>query len=115
VKLEEYRLWIGRLDYGKRLPSAVYIVRPEDGSRIPLELAACAQRTEQAASPDPAWNLLIFHTDQIAMTFLTYPEFDSDPHPATASAIKVNLHTQFVKVFDHEPEQQKLLNKKCFY
>jgi len=101
VKLEEYRLWIGRLNYGKRLPSAVYFVRPEDWSRIPLELAACAQRAEQAASPDPAWNLLKFHTDQIAITFLTYPEFDSDPHPALARATKINLNTGSVVHTDY--------------
>jgi hypothetical protein len=101
VKLEEYKLWIGRLDFGKRLPSAVYIARPGDWGRIPLELAACVQRAEQAACPDPAWNLLKFHTDQIAITFLTYPEFDSDPHPALARATKINLNTGSVVHTDY--------------
>ena len=50
-------------------------------------------RAETASRPDPAWNLLKIHTEQFAVTFLSYPDFDSDPHPALAEATKINVNT----------------------
>jgi len=54
-----------------------------------------------AARPDPEWNLLKLHTDQVAVTFLTYPNFDSHPHPALAEATKINLNTGAVVRTDY--------------
>ena len=93
MKLEKFKIWVGRLNFGKRLPTAVYILRPDDWSRIPLELAATVERAESAAQPAPNWNLLKFHTDQSAITFLSYPEFDTDPHPTLSHATKINLNS----------------------
>jgi DNA phosphorothioation-associated putative methyltransferase len=50
-------------------------------------------RAEVAAQPDPSWNLLKIHTREVAITFLTYPEFETDPHPALAESTKINLNT----------------------
>jgi DNA phosphorothioation-associated putative methyltransferase len=58
-------------------------------------------RAELAAKPDPAWNLLKLHTDQFAVTFLSYPDFDVDPHPALAEATKINLNTGTVTRTDY--------------
>jgi hypothetical protein len=90
VKLEEFKVWVGRLNFGKRLPTAVYILRPDDWSLIPPELAATVERAESAAKPPADWNLLKFHTDQVAITFLSYPAFDTDPHPALTEATKLS-------------------------
>lgn len=93
--------WIGALTFGKRLPTAVYIHRPDDWGVIPSELAATVERAMLAAQPDPGWNLLKLHTDQVAITFLTYPNFDADPHPALAEATKINLNTGVVVRTDY--------------
>ena len=85
--------WIEVLTFGKRLPTAVYIHRPVDWRIIPPELAATVERAMNAARPDSDWNLLKLHTEQVAVTFLTYPTFDADPHPALAEATKINLNT----------------------
>jgi len=52
---------------------------------VPKSLLETIQRAQVAATPDPHWNLLKLHTDQFAITFLTYPDVDSDPHPALAA------------------------------
>ena len=88
----EYIQAISALTYGKRLPGAVYLFRPQP-SDVPPELWASVRRAEAAAQPDPAWNLLKIHTNQFGFTFLSYPDFDDDPHPALAEATKINLNT----------------------
>jgi hypothetical protein len=54
-----------------------------------------------AAKPDPDWNLLKLHTDQVAISFLTYPDFDSDPHPALAEAVKINMNSGAISKTDY--------------
>ena len=46
-----------------------------------------------ASVDDDNWNLLKLHTREHAITFLVYPDFDNDPHPALATATKINLRT----------------------
>ena len=45
-----------------------------------MEFWKTIRRAEVAAQPDPSWNILKIHTDQVAITFLTYPDFERDPH-----------------------------------
>jgi DNA phosphorothioation-associated putative methyltransferase len=92
MNLETHRALVEAMSYGKRLPGAVYIVRPS-ADTISEPLWKTVTRGETAAHPDPAWNLLKLHTDQFALTFLTYPDFDTDPHPALAESTKINLST----------------------
>jgi DNA phosphorothioation-associated putative methyltransferase len=87
-----HRQRIDSLPFGKRLPGAIYIFRPGADDVSP-ELLETIRRAEIAAQPDASWNLLKIHTDQFAFTFLSYPEFDTDPHPALAEATKINLKT----------------------
>ena len=89
---ETHRRLIEALSYGKRLPDAVYICRPQRGS-ISDELLAEIARAEIASRPPPDWNLVKLHLKEIAVTFLCYPDFETDPHPALAEATKINLNT----------------------
>lgn len=91
---------VKKLSYGKRLPTALYVIRPREGD-LPLPLAETVRRAESAASPDVSWNLLKLHTDQFALTFLTYPEFETDPHPALAEATKINMNSGAVVRTDY--------------
>jgi len=101
MKLNQFLEWIRSVDFGKKLPTALYIFRPSDWTVIPAELAATVERGVKAANPDSQWNLLKLHTDQVAITFLTYPNFDEDPHPALAEATKINLNTGAVVRTDY--------------
>lgn len=100
MDLETHRRCVESIHYGKRLPGATYVVRPRAEDFLP-ELWKTVCRAEIAAQPDPSWNLLKLHTDQVTITFLSYPEFDAEPHPALAEATKINLNTGSVSRTDY--------------
>ena len=101
MKLNQFVEWIRAVKFGKKLPTALYLYRMDDWTGIPAELAANVERAMRAANPDAEWNLLKLHTDQVAITFLNYPNFDEDPHPALAGATKINLNTGVVVRTDY--------------
>ncbi len=86
--------------YGKRLPEAVYFFRPNEG-QVPDSLWQTIRRAELASRPDANWNLVKLHTNECAITFLSYPGFDTDPHPALTNATKINLKTGSVTQTDY--------------
>jgi DNA phosphorothioation-associated putative methyltransferase len=100
MKLEAFRSSIKLLTFGKRLPTAIYVRRPQQGE-VSATFFETVRRAEIAAKPDASWNLLKVHTDQFALTFLSYPDFDTDPHPALAEATKINLNTGSVVRTDY--------------
>jgi DNA phosphorothioation-associated putative methyltransferase len=95
-----FRHAVERLTIGKRLPNAVYLFRSAL-SLVAVELQREVTRAISAAKPDPQWNIVKFHGDQFALTFLSYPEFDIDPHPALVEATKINLNTGSVMRTDY--------------
>jgi DNA phosphorothioation-associated putative methyltransferase len=115
MNLETHRACIEAMRYGKRLPGAVYVVRPGPND-LPVELWKTICRAETAARPDPAWNLLKIHTEQFAVTFLSYPDFNSDPHPALAEATMINVGTGSVVRTDYRarPNPPILHRKETF-
>jgi DNA phosphorothioation-associated putative methyltransferase len=101
MNLTQFTNWISQISFGKKLPGALYIIRPTDWSIIPPELAATIERGMIAAKPDPEWNLLKLHTDQVAISFLTYPDFESDPHPVLAESVKINMNSGTISKTDY--------------
>ncbi len=91
---------VAKLQYGKRLPSALYVFRPKEGA-FPSALAETIRRADIAASPEPSWNILKLQTNQFALTFLSYPDFDTDPHPILSEATKINLESGTVVHTDY--------------
>jgi DNA phosphorothioation-associated putative methyltransferase len=100
VQREEFQLHVGSLVHGKKLPGAHYIFRPNEGD-LPERFHAEIHRAEVAAAPASDWNLLKLHTNEFAVTFLSYPEFDDNPHPALAEATRINLNTGSVVRVDY--------------
>jgi len=90
-----------QITFGKKLPTAIYISRPAPDWEIPQSLSEEIRRAEIAAKPNRAWNLLKIHTKEKAFTFLIYPDFDTDPHPALAEATKININTGSVTHTDY--------------
>ncbi len=95
-----FRDAVVQLKIGKRLPNAVYVHRC-CLAELPLRLRQEVERAEVAAQPDCEWNIIKFHEDQFATTFLTYPDFDTDPHPALTEATKINLKTGLLTRTDY--------------
>jgi DNA phosphorothioation-associated putative methyltransferase len=112
---EAFREAVKALEIGKRLPTAVYFARSITAT-LPDVLRGTLHRAERAASPDPAWNLAKLHVDHYAITFLSYPDFDVDPHPALAEATKINLNTGTVTRTNYQrrPNPPILHRKETF-
>ena len=92
MKLAEFNQLVKSLNYGKELPVATYIIRPcEWDPQDPLHSEI--KRAELAAKPIESWNLLKLHKKEFSITFLNYPDFEQNPHPALIHSTKINLNT----------------------
>lgn len=100
MRLDQFCGLVEQVRYGKKLPTAVYLM-PTDPGLLPEQLLETIRRAEVAARPKPGWNLLKLHTDEMAISFLSYPDFEIDPHPALAEATKINLNTGTVVRTDY--------------
>lgn len=81
-----------RSPVGKLTPSAIYVHTSAVDNLPPLLrlYEGCARRyvgrIEEA-------NLIKLHTNEPMISYLSYPEFESDPHPALAQSLTVHLQT----------------------
>lgn len=89
----EYRQSLDALPFGKRLPGAVYLIDPGDDQRIPSSLRITVAELRKRLEIGDEFNLLKFHTASPKISFLSYPDFEKDPHPALAEAVLVDLVT----------------------
>ena len=93
VTATEYRQALESLPYGKRLPGAVHLLDPGDDPRVPAPLRITVAELRKRLDIGPAFNLLKFHTTSPKISFLSYPDFETDPHPALAESVIVDLVT----------------------
>jgi DNA phosphorothioation-associated putative methyltransferase len=89
----EYRQALDALPFGKRLPGAVYLIDPGDDARIPSILRITVAELRKRLEIGQEFNLLKFHTASPKISFLAYPEFEKDPHPALEESVLVDLVT----------------------
>jgi DNA phosphorothioation-associated putative methyltransferase len=85
---------------GKKTPSALY-VHASALHCLPTELRlyeGCARGYIGAVE---GANLVKLHRDQPQVSYLTYPDFEDDAHPALASALVVPLQTFRIEVRDY--------------
>jgi DNA phosphorothioation-associated putative methyltransferase len=75
---------------GKLLPSAFYIHRSALEYLDPL-LQAYEALARQQFQSEPNFTLIKCHLEQFKLSYLSYPDFDTDPHPALHSSLQVNL------------------------
>jgi hypothetical protein len=90
MNLAEYRQQVEAIPYGKRLPSALYVFRAE-GASLGEKLDALLTRVAATCGADARHNVIKFRLDELKVSFLAYPEFMTDPHPALHHAITVDL------------------------
>ena len=97
---------------GKKLPTAFYVHVSALSALNPV-LASyenCARR--HLENIDEA-NLVKFSLQQPKISYLFYPDFDTDAHPALQTSIQINLETGEVKYFDYSnSENPPVLHRK---
>ena len=92
MNLGEYKEQVGRIPFGKRLPTALYVHR-EGLAGVEGSLGAMLDQMVGRFQVSAEFNLVKFRTDELKLSFLAYPGFDSDPHPALKHAITIDLAT----------------------
>ena len=90
MRFEEFKAALDDLDWGKRLPTAIYVFRDAQGG-LPPALADIVERTAEALNVSGDFNVLKFHTTTFKLSFLHYPDLDENPHPTLARTITVDL------------------------
>jgi DNA phosphorothioation-associated putative methyltransferase len=113
----------GRSAIGKRLPDAFYVhccalssldpllqdVVMLARSFLPVDLADVIA----APSPDLRVQLLIkFILREPKISFLSYPEFETDPHPALKFSLQVDLEKGTVQRREYSPINPPILHRK---
>lgn len=86
---------------GKFVPDGLYVhVSALNELDLSLRLyEGCASRT--VGRMDGA-TLVKFHTDKPKISYLFYPNFDSDPHPALQTSVRIDLRDLHVSYSDYE-------------
>jgi hypothetical protein len=100
MNLGEYREQVGRIPYGKRLPGAVYVLRVA-GVGFGERLDSVLKRVEGELEISPEFNVVKFRTDELKVSFLAYPDFFTEAHPALERAVTVDLATGEVRRTDY--------------
>lgn len=96
MKVDALREALASLEYGKRLPTAIY-VWDEDGGHLPAVLQGVCRELRRRLELDGPFNVIKFHTDRAKVSFLSYPTFIADPHPALEESVIVDLVTGAVR------------------
>jgi DNA phosphorothioation-associated putative methyltransferase len=100
MKLSEYQKSVSDLAFGKQLPTAVYVYWGENadfGKELNLLVAMLAARHELGTQ----FNVIKFRTDELKLSFLSYPQFMEDPHPALRHAVTIDLVTGKARQTDY--------------
>ena len=96
---------------GKLLPTALYVHISALSSLAPT-LQSYERRARGAIALVSA-NIIKFSTDKPKISYLFYPDFDSDPHPALHSSIIVDLQSLTVSYRDYQTsDNPPILHRK---
>ena len=99
MKADDYSAAIAQLPFGKKLPDAVYVYSV--AGDLPEPLRSLVAPLRQRLQLTEAFNVVKFSND-FAVSFLEYRDFFTDPHPALAKAIRVNLAAGKVKKLQYD-------------
>jgi DNA phosphorothioation-associated putative methyltransferase len=97
---------------GKLLPNAFYIHICAVSSLDPL-LQQYEQRARSVVPKLKNHTIIKFSTDKPKISYLFYPDFDTDPHPALQASIQVDLQTLAVTYRDYSnADNPPILHRK---
>ena len=90
MTLNEYQGYVASVSHGKRLPGALYVFR-DDESNLGAELNQLLAQLAVVFEGGPQFNVVKFRTDELKVSFLSYPEFMNDAHPSLHHALTIDL------------------------
>lgn len=112
MNLEEYKIEIRNLPYGKILPNAIYIYR-SDEKVLGIKLFTLIQKIDLKYEVDESFNLIKFRLDELKISLLSYPDFFTNPHPALIKSLTVDLVTGKSRLIEYDKNQNPpILHRK---
>lgn len=97
---------------GKQTPSALYVHRSAIGE-IPPVLQVYEGCARVLAGTIPSANMIKLSVTRPQVSYLTYPDFDTNPHPVLRSAVTVSLRKLTVDFRDYSrADNPPLLHRK---
>lgn len=97
---------------GKLLPDDLYVHHDSLGSLEPLLRIYEGCGRAYLGEVEGA-NLIKIHRRTGKLSYLVYPEFDDDPHPALQRCVKLNLRTRQVECYEYsQSENPPILHRK---
>ncbi len=98
---------------GKILPDAFYIHISAIAELDDLVIAYEAKARELLGKRDNDYNILKFGLSKPQISYLSYPKFESDPHPRLKSSLIVNLQTKDIVYRDYtDSKNPPILHRK---
>ena len=98
--------------FGKTLPTAHYPYAPDE-SALPEPVASFVAKIRQRLALDASFNIIKLSPPEYAISFLRYPEFLTEAHPAIAESVRIHLATGTVKRTDFTSHSnQPILHRK---
>lgn len=97
---------------GKRLPLALYVHASAMPRLVPLlrMYEGCARAY---AGEIEGANLIKLHTHQAQVSYLSYPDFDADPHPTLTQSVEVAMRDRNIRVVDYSKrDNPPILHRK---
>ena len=100
---------------GKRLPGALYLHYSALHALDPI-LQAYEHQARSILPPDTPFTLIKFNLKKTSISYLHYPHFDTDPHPALHASTQINLTTQDIthRNYTHTQNPPILHRKETF-
>lgn len=112
MTLVEYQSLLTALQVGKKLPAAIYF-HTELLPSLPDSLRLLVEKLSGRLELSDEFNVIKFHRSQLKISFLAYPDFFEDPHPALAEAVLVDIASGKVRQDDYaRRENRPILHRK---
>jgi DNA phosphorothioation-associated putative methyltransferase len=109
---EVVRAAVRRSPVGKTTATALYVHADAEGHLPPL-LRVYAGCAELVCGRPAGTTLVKLHHDRAAVSFLEYPEFDSEPHPRLSRSLLVDLRKRSASATEYDRrENRPLLHRK---
>jgi DNA phosphorothioation-associated putative methyltransferase len=97
---------------GKHLPTALY-VHISALEKLDILLQDYEKKARNLSEKRNQANLIKFHIDQPKISYLLYPDFDTNPHPALHQSILIDLENGSVKYLEYRnSDNPPILHRK---
>jgi len=111
-KLEAIAACCHNSSIGKLLPTALYIHTSYLAELDPL-LQEYERVASQVTQESQDATIVKFSTNKLTISYLFYPDFENNPHPALSTSILVDMVTLEVKTWDYRNSQNPpILHRK---